>query len=108
MLDRAYVDKVIPSLGLVVTLYDVVAIGPGLVHPSDGGAHHTVTFRVVVFRPFPGETLLGRVLAQDEHEGVRVSLGFFDDLIIPPHGFAENTAWDPTEKVRVATGSMDA
>lgn len=36
----------------------------------------------MVFRPFVGEVLVGRV-AQSSEGGLRVSLGFFDDIIVP-------------------------
>ncbi|KAL3898216.1 MAG: hypothetical protein SGCHY_002887, partial [Lobulomycetales sp.] len=39
-------------------------------------------FRLIVFRPFIGEVISGRVLSQSPL-GIRVSLGFFDDITIP-------------------------
>jgi hypothetical protein len=60
-IEGAFVDKVVLGLGLVLTLYDLVAIEEGHIHHSDGGAHHRVTFRVVVFSPAPGELLVGEV-----------------------------------------------
>lgn len=41
-------------------------VGDGLIPPSDGGALYKVRFRVVVFRPFEGELLVGRVAKMDE------------------------------------------
>ena len=38
----------------------------------------------MVFRPFVGEVLVGRV-AQSSEGGLRVSLGFFDDIIVPSY-----------------------
>jgi DNA-directed RNA polymerase III subunit RPC8 len=38
---------------------------------------------MIVFRPFVGEVLTGKI-AGSSTEGVRVSMGFFDDIIIPP------------------------
>jgi len=58
---RLYFDKVLPSVGLVVSLYDITAIAGGLVHSGDGGAHFKVSFRLVVFRPFEGEILVGQI-----------------------------------------------
>jgi DNA-directed RNA polymerase III subunit RPC8 len=40
-----------------------------------------VTFRLIVFRPFIGEVLSGKVLSQSPL-GIRVSMGFFDDITI--------------------------
>ena len=58
---RLYFDKVIPNVGLVITLYDILHIEGGDVHVGDGGAHFEAKFRIVVFRPYEGEVLLGKV-----------------------------------------------
>ncbi len=81
-LRAAFVDKVVHGTGLVVSLYDLLEVEGGTVYPSDGGAHYTATFRAVVFRPFVGEVLEGRVRAQDP-EGLEVDLGFFGDVRVP-------------------------
>lgn len=41
-------------------------------------------FRMIVFRPFVGEVLTGRIMAAT-HNGIRISLEFFDDIFIPAH-----------------------
>ncbi|KAL6767344.1 RPB4 [Auxenochlorella protothecoides x Auxenochlorella symbiontica] len=98
VLEKTYLDRVIPDLGLVVTLYDLLEIGDGYVFQSDGGVHHDTTFRVVAFRPSQEEVLVGEVISQDERTGVHVGLGFFEDIIIPPYGMPEPHSWDPEEK----------
>ncbi len=65
-LERTFIDKVVPDLGLVVTLYDICDIGEGMIYHSEGAAHYIVSFRVVVFRPFVEETLLGTITHMDE------------------------------------------
>lgn len=50
-------------MGLGITLYDVQSIEGGHIYPNDGAAHFRVRFRLVVFRPFAGEVLLGRLLS---------------------------------------------
>ena len=37
---------------------------------------------MTVFRPFIGEVLSGRIMTAT-HEGIRISLEFFDDIQIP-------------------------
>jgi len=44
----------------------------------------TATFRLVVFRPFVGEILIGWVSSCTE-EGLNVKMEFFDDIFIPKH-----------------------
>lgn len=39
---------------------------------------------MIVFRPFVGEVLTGRIMAAT-YTGIRISLEFFDDIFIPAH-----------------------
>jgi DNA-directed RNA polymerase III subunit RPC8 len=75
VIEQQYLDKVIPNLGLVVTVYDVLSIEGGLVYPNNGAAFFDVTFRLVVFRPFVGEVLVGRLKSCDRcaHSSSRAS-----------------------------------
>lgn len=73
---------VIPDVGLVIAFYDFIEIGDSVIYPGDGGAHTPVTCRLVVFRPFIGELLTGEVLLCT-NDGVRVTLGFYEDIFIP-------------------------
>jgi DNA-directed RNA polymerase subunit E'/Rpb7 len=61
VIEKRYVDKVVANIGLVVTLYDVLDISGGFIYPNDGAANFKVKFRVVVFRPFPGEIIVGKL-----------------------------------------------
>lgn len=98
VLETAFVDKVIIDLGLIVTIYDILEIDGGFVYHSDGGAHYRVRFRVIVFRPFLDEMIVGRVSKMDE-AGVHVSLGFFEDCIVPHHGLPESSYYSDEEQV---------
>eukprot|EP00898_Chlorokybus_atmophyticus_P007598 jgi/Chlat1/783/Chrsp104S01252 len=99
-LERLYIDKVVSDLGLCVTLYEIDSIEGGYVYPSDGAAHFTVTFKLVFFRPFIGEVLLGKLIKCDE-TGLIVSLGFFEDIFIPEHLLQEPSTYDIDEKLWV-------
>ncbi len=55
--------QVIPDVGLVVTIYDVTSIEGGHVYPNDGAAYFRSKFRLVVFRPFAGEVIVGKLLS---------------------------------------------
>ncbi|KAL4853308.1 DNA-directed RNA polymerase III subunit rpc8 [Chlorella vulgaris] len=96
-LEKAFLDRVVPNLGLVVTLHDILSIGDGCVYPSDGGAHYKVSFRVIVFRPFRGELLVGKVLKMTR-DGVYVDLGFFQDILIAPGDMPEPSYWKEDDK----------
>ncbi|KAF1778970.1 protein of unknown function DUF4455 [Phytophthora cactorum] len=101
-IDRKYANKVIADVGLCITLYDFVSIGDAFVHPSDGTSHSQVEFRLVVFRPFVGEVLKGRIVSCTE-EHIRVSMDFVQDIIIPsyalqtPSYFGEALVWKYSE-----------
>ena len=101
-LEELYVDKVITDLGLVVTLYEVNSIKGGIIYAGDGAAHYEVEFRMVVFSPLVNEILVGKVYSLTDENGIRVSLGFFDDLIVLPNKSGmdlEKTKWDDKEKI---------
>lgn len=56
-----------------------------------------VTFRLVVFRPFASEVILAKVKSSSE-EGIRLSIGFFDDLYVPLTYLPQPSAFDPNEQ----------
>ena len=80
--------KVIPETGLCITLYDIISIGDCYVYPGDGSSWSKVNFRVVVFRPFVGEILEGKI-KNSNSEGIQLTLDFFDDVYIPAHYLQE-------------------
>lgn len=57
----------------------------------------TALFRLVVFCPFSNEVLVGRIVSSSS-ESIRVSLGFFDDIYIPPHLLPSPSAFDYQEQ----------
>jgi DNA-directed RNA polymerase III subunit RPC8 len=59
-------DKVVPKIGLVICVYDILDIQGGFVYPSDGAAIYDVKFRLVVFLPFIGEVLVGRLASSSK------------------------------------------
>ena len=57
--------QVIGEVGRVVGIYDLLEVKGGNLFPGEGAAHYNVTFRVVVFRPFQGEVLVGKLKSCD-------------------------------------------
>ena len=57
--------QVLNDIGLVVTIYDVLSMEGGFIYHSDGAAHYTVSFRLVVFKPFVNEVLTGKITKCD-------------------------------------------
>ncbi|RAL38480.1 hypothetical protein DM860_002458 [Cuscuta australis] len=81
-LEGLFVDKVIPELGLCISVYDIRSIHGGFILPRDGASTYTVKFRLIMFRPFVGEVIAAR-LKESTKIGLRLSLGFFDDIYVP-------------------------
>ncbi|XP_031391704.1 DNA-directed RNA polymerase III subunit RPC8 [Punica granatum] len=83
-LEGLFLDKVIAKLGLCVSVYDIRSINGGFIFPGDGAPTYTVRCRLIMFRPFVGEIIDAKLKDYDENS-LRLSLGFFDDICIPPH-----------------------
>ena len=88
-----YSNKLLPEVGLCVCLCDVLEIGDAHLYHTDGAPWVRVAFRFVVFRPSIGEILAGTVLSSDA-EGIRVSLGFFDEVLVPASHFRPDCVHD--------------
>jgi len=54
----------------------------------------------VVFRPYVGEVLVGRLLSCSK-EGLRVGLDFFDDVLVPEHALQDPSEFNEGEKLWV-------
>jgi DNA-directed RNA polymerase III subunit RPC8 len=63
--DRALSLQVIPNQGLCIALHGFDSKGEPFIYPSDGGAHVKVQVRLVVFRPWVGEVICGKIVASD-------------------------------------------
>lgn len=50
-------------------------------------------FRLAIFRPFIGEVIEGSISSCSE-QGIKVSTGFFDDIVIPPENMFPDTSFD--------------
>ncbi|GAA6043185.1 hypothetical protein JCM8097_008717, partial [Rhodosporidiobolus ruineniae] len=80
---RRYANKVLPNVGLVISLLDLLSTTEGAVMYGDGCYYYRTEFRLIIFRPYIGEAILGRIKSQSP-EGIVVSVGFFDDILVPP------------------------
>ena len=91
-------NKVLKDVGLVIALWDILKIGDSYLLPGDGASHTRVEFRILVFRPFMEEVLVGKIKSCTK-EGVHLSLGFFDDILIPPEALQHPHRFDETDQV---------
>ena len=80
---RNYTHRVLNDVGLVVGVHDILSMDdPYVCMAADGSAQITLQFRLVVFRPALGETIVGKVLASTP-DGIQVSLDFTTAVFIP-------------------------
>ena len=103
VIEEKYLDRVVPEVGLVVALYDVLEIKDCFIFPGDfrdsfGEAASTATFRLVVFRPDVGDLLRGRIV-ESTTTGIRVGLEFFNDVEIPAHELMQPAFFDARNKI---------
>jgi DNA-directed RNA polymerase III subunit RPC8 len=93
-IEAKYANKIILNVGLGILFYDFLHIGEPYLYPGSGSSIQIVRFRLVVFRPFVGEVLVGRVISSNK-ESVKVSLDFFDDIIIPHTQLQHPSTFNP-------------
>lgn len=90
----------ISNHGLCVAIYDILDVGEAHLHPGSPCQHISVEFRLAMFRPFVGEILTGQAISCDEH-GLRVSMGFFDEIHVPSRLLQEPSNWSTEESLWV-------
>ncbi|KAH0505474.1 DNA-directed RNA polymerase III subunit RPC8 [Microtus ochrogaster] len=100
-LNKKLANKVVYNVGLCICLFDITKLEDAYVFPGDGASHTKVHFRYVVFHPFLDEILIGKIKGCSP-EGVHVSLGFFDDILIPPESLQQPAKLYPLKSVVVA------
>ncbi|KAK7951444.1 RNA polymerase III subunit Rpc25 [Apiospora aurea] len=60
-INAKYSNRVIQKIGLCICMYDLLWASEGLIGHGTGLVNVNVEFRLIVFRPFKGETILGRI-----------------------------------------------
>lgn len=96
-INAKYADKVVHKIGLCVGFHSLISASEGLIGHGTGIVNVNVDFRLVVFRPFKGEILKGTI-TQSNHQGIYLSMDFFEDIVVPPSLLFENTVWDADDK----------
>jgi DNA-directed RNA polymerase III subunit RPC8 len=96
-IDIKYSNKVMLDIGLCVCFYDFIEVQDAYVYPGEGSCHQVVKFRMVVFRPFIGETITGHIQSSDV-SGIRVTMGFFSDIFIPSSRIRQPASYNPNKK----------
>lgn len=98
-INEKYADKVLQDIGLCVGFHSLIKSSEGLIGHGDGIVSINVDFRLVVFRPFKGEIIMGTITSSDPNDGIYLSTEFFDDIQVPPSVLPEGTVFDPEQEV---------
>ncbi|KAJ3573846.1 hypothetical protein NP233_g2164 [Leucocoprinus birnbaumii] len=96
-INKKYANRVLHDIGLCITVFDLSQVGEGKVRYGDGCLWYKVVFRMVVFRPFISEVIVAKVKSSDE-DGIRLTMGFFDDMYIPAVYLPQPSAFDSNER----------
>lgn len=100
-LNNKYANKIIPHVGLCITIYDLLSVDEGQLKPGDGASYINTTFRCIVFKPFVGEILTGWI-SKCTVEGIKISLlGVFEDIFIPQKMLFEGCYYSPDDNAWV-------
>lgn len=97
-INTKYSNKIIQNIGLCVCLFDLLETSEGLIGHGTGLVNVNAEFRLIVFRPFRGEILQGRIKGSDQ-DGVTVDLDFTSEVFVPWQNLPKNTTFNTTESV---------
>jgi len=90
---RRYANKILPGVGLCLSVLDLLDASEGAVLYGDGCLYHKVDFRMIVFRPFLGEAFTAKIQSSTE-QGIKLTVGFFDDIWVPIKHLPKHSAFD--------------
>ncbi|CBZ51315.1 hypothetical protein NCLIV_043800 [Neospora caninum Liverpool] len=96
-IEEKYLNKVVANCGLAVAFYELRRIQSATIRSGDGSARYKVEFALVFFRPFQGEILEGTLMHSDT-QGLRISLGFFQDVYVPAAALREPRGFNPASE----------
>ncbi|KAK7757754.1 DNA-directed RNA polymerase III complex subunit Rpc25 [Diatrype stigma] len=96
-INAKYSNRVIQKIGLCICMYDLLWTSEGLIGHGDGMVNVNVEFRMIVFRPFKGETILGKISSATP-DGIHIRTDFFEEIFIPYKELPENTEYVHNEQ----------
>lgn len=105
-INRKLANKVLLNVGLCIALKDIRKLGDSVILPGDGASHTEVFYRYIVFRAINGEVLTGKI-RNCNRDGVHVTLGFFDDILIPPDALQHPSRFEEAEQAWVWEYPLD-
>ncbi len=80
ILDKEYVGRIDPDMGIIVAAINVKDIGDSYIIPGDGGAYYDTTFTMLTYKPKLQEIVEGEFNEIAEF-GAFISIGPIDGLV---------------------------
>ncbi|KAI0022321.1 RNA polymerase III subunit Rpc25 [Xylariomycetidae sp. FL0641] len=99
-INAKYSNRVIQKIGLCICMYDLLWASEGLIGHGTGLVNVNVEFRMIVFRPFKGETLFGKISSATP-DGLHIRTEFFEEIFVPYKELPEDTEFDHNEQAWV-------
>jgi len=99
-INAKYANKVIQKIGLCICLYDLLFASEGLIGHGTGLVNVNVEFRLIVFRPFKHEVMLGRISSATT-TGLRIRTPFFESILVPSTHLPPNTFFNHEQQLYV-------
>lgn len=96
-INAKYSNRVIQKIGLCICMYDLLWASEGLIGHGDGLVNVNVEFRLIVFRPFKGETIFGKISIATP-EGLNIRTDFFEDIFVSYKELPEGCEYDHNEQ----------
>ncbi|KAL0234927.1 hypothetical protein GEMRC1_001509 [Eukaryota sp. GEM-RC1] len=98
-INSRYSGKVLSDHGICISMWELMDMSDPFIFPGKGESYTWVTFKMLLWQPMVGEIVSGKVLSCSKEEGITVSLGFYDELIVPPTQMMPNTSFDDIDNL---------
>ncbi|KAF7457734.1 RNA polymerase Rpb7, N-terminal domain-containing protein [Cryptosporidium felis] len=96
--NEKYLNRIVKNAGLMIYFVGFEEIGHAEIDTDNGGLLYSVSFKMIVFKPYIGEIIEGIIINSDS-TGLTVSLGFFSDIKIPCNDLREPKSVDINKKI---------
>ncbi|KAF3016244.1 hypothetical protein G7054_g14098 [Neopestalotiopsis clavispora] len=96
-INAKYANRVIQKIGLCICMYDILWASEGLIGHGTGLVNVNVEFRLIVFRPFKGETLLGKISSATP-DGLNIRTDFFEEIFVSYKELPDGCEFDHNEQ----------
>lgn len=100
VVNEKYANKIVPGIGLCICMWDLLTATEGLIGHGTGLVNVNIEFRMIVFRPFRGEIIYGRIKSSSP-DGIIIDLDFTSEVFVPYQNLFENSSFSQAEGVWV-------